>query len=330
VMKRSSKRTDTVYTLDLGGTNIRAGVVNRGGDILCRVRAATPPERRYEAVLNALEAVLDDLESACRPNVPGTPVGISVGVPGIVDPVTGDVEGGFNVFGAARPRVSLKRDLESRRGLEVRVDRDVNLAALGEHRFGAGRGYSNLVCVFVGTGVGAGLIFDGALYRGAIGAAGELGHITIERDGAPCRCGNHGCLELEASGQAIAASLQSRRLATATDSHREVLAGTPSGAVTAWDAFELASGGDRLAAEVIERACSSLGIGVATLVTLLNPQRVILGGGVARRLDQIIGPITAEIRRRCRSAVVEAVEVVGSELWDDAGILGGARLFFDY
>ena len=311
-MRQSSGGHGAVVSIDLGGTSFKAGIVDRSGRILARARVPTPREKDPSMVFAAITGLIDELERKCPAERDGKPMGIALGVPGVVEESSGDVINCFNIFGSHQ-RVGLRRELEARTGRATKVDKDLNLAAMGEHWKGAGKGCSSLLCVFIGTGIGSGLIVDGKVVRGAAGAAGEIGHLTVERDGPLCGCGNRGCLEQLASGPAIA--------------RRMVQEGARQD-ISPAEVFDMARNEDPVASKVIAEASMYLGIGLADAMTLLNPGLVILGGGVARQLDLLIGPVLAEIRRRCRPAVVESARVVASGLGDDAPLVGGARFFF--
>lgn len=314
-----------VVAVDLGGTSFKGGVVSNSGQVIGRVRRPTPKSEDYEEILSAILGLFKDLETLCPTETDVPNCAIAIGVPGLVSPSTGDVTDCFNIFGRRHPTVHLGRDLIKRTGREVRVDRDVNLAALGEHWIGAGRGKQNLVCVFIGTGIGGGIIMNDQLIRGSFGAAGEFGHLTVERHGLPCGCGNRGCVEQYASGTAIARRFFESSGAASGSSKRELEAVQGR---TARQVFDLARSGDRLATSVIDDACKYLGTAIADVVTLLSPDLVVLGGGVARQFDLMAERVQAEIRARCRPAVFDACSLVASELWDDAALVGGARLLF--
>jgi glucokinase len=317
-------RRQIFIALDLGGTSFKAGVVSSAGQVIGRTRRPTPKSEDYQEILSTILGLFKDLEAICPSEVDVPKCGVAVGVPGLVSPPSGDVTDCFNIFGKRYPTVHLGRDLRELTGREVRVDRDVNLAALGEHWMGAGKGQENLVCVFIGTGIGGGIIMNGQLIRGSLGAAGEFGHITVERNGSLCGCGNRGCVEQYASGTAIA-----RRFFEATRAAEgySKLEQEPTEGKATRQVFDLAKSGDPLATRVIDEACKNLGLAIANVVTLLGPDLVVLGGGVARQFDFIVTRVRAEIRARCRPAVYDACSLVASALWDDAALVGGAKLF---
>jgi glucokinase len=325
---RIAANAQRVICIDLGGTNFKAGVVSESGCILHRIQEPTPAQKRPETVLAVIGKMIEELENVSNPCGREQKQGVSIGVPGIVDRSTGEVTNCFNVFGHNNQRVSLKRDLESLTGRTIRIDKDLNLAALGEHWMGAGKGYCDILCTFVGTGIGSGLILDNQIYRGALGAAGEIGHLTMQNDGPKCGCGNTGCLEQFASGPAILRCMLEEMSKRAHSTLAQAGSAVSNRELTTKGVFDLARQGDESAVKVIDKACSHLGIGLANVLTLLNPALVIIGGGVGRQFDIIIGRIWTEIRRRCRPSMAAAVKIVPSVLWDDAALLGGARYYF--
>lgn len=218
--------------------------------------------------------------------------------------------------------------MEARTGRTIQIEKDLNLAALGEHWIGAGRGTRDILCVFIGTGIGSGLILEDRLFRGALGAAGEIGHLTIEKDGPQCGCGNRGCLEQFASGPAILRMMK-RKMADTGAGEGGKGDRSAGSEMTTSRIFELAQNGDGLALQVVDEACMYLGIGLANALTLLNPALLILGGGVGKRFDFILGRIWVEIRARCRPSIAGSLKIVPSALWNDAALLGGARAFFE-
>jgi glucokinase len=243
---------------------------------------------------------------------------IGIGCAGPVDRQAGLILNPPNLPGWVR--VPLVERIEKALGRPAVLENDANAAALGEFRYGAGKGASSLVYLTVSTGIGGGIILDGKIWHGVKDGAGEVGHMTLLPDGPLCGCGNRGCLEALASGPAIA-----RRA-------REALAtGRPSrlreaGDFTAADVVRLAQEGDALAAEVWDEAVRYLGLGVAAIVTILAPQRVVIGGGVAKAGDFLFEPLRREVRRRVKLVPVESVPILPAALGPDVGILGAAAV----
>ncbi|MBI4577066.1 MAG: ROK family protein [Planctomycetes bacterium] len=285
---------------DLGGTNLRAAVVDGAGRILEAVRLPTGAEEGPEAVLGRLAGALRGLGA-------GRDVAaVGVGAAGPLDPETGVIHVAPNFPGWKDVPVAarLARDL----GWPVHLENDANAAAYGEAWTGAGVGVRSLVMLTLGTGVGGGLILDGRLWRGHRGLAGEVGHMVVEPEGPPCGCGARGCLESLASATAIA-----RR----------------AGGASARAVYDAALGGEPRAIESLRVAGRALGIALASLVNLLNPERVVLGGRVAGALDFLLPALVAELRERALAVALDGVEVVGAALGDDAGVVGAARVAWE-
>ncbi len=302
--------------VDVGGTKIAAGVVTREGEILNEVRypSAGPRERLLSTIARAVDEVKNGFEvgGVCLA-VPGT---VSTAENKIIDaPNLHEIEG-----------VPLKDELEERTGLSTTVENDANAAAWGEYRFGAGSEATHLVFITLGTGVGGGVISHGVLLRGAQGAGGELGHITIQATGPRCGCGNHGCLEALASGTAIA-----RRA-------REVASEKPNSAlgqlaiermVLGEDVAELAREGDETARLVLDETGTWLGIGLAAYVNIFNPEVIAVGGGAARAGDLILDAARREVHLRAMSPGRDLVEIKQATLGARSGVLGAAALARD-
>ncbi|HEY3068476.1 MAG TPA: ROK family protein [Methylomirabilota bacterium] len=265
-----------VIAVDVGGTTISAGVVSSAGEVLIARQVAThDAPGRAEA---AIETLIDELEHAARAR--GHEVaGIGVGVPGPVDTTTGRISEHVPHVPelAGRP---LAAALAARFRLPAFVDNDVNALALGEWMFGAGRGATSLVVLAPGTGFGTGIIIDGRLVRGAHGFGGELGHAPVKFDGPPCWCGGRGCLALYASGRGIADAARGR-VAGDPDAALLRAAGGDAAAITAALVFRLADEGDVTAAALVDEACQALGAMIGVVVNGLNPEVIVITGGVA-------------------------------------------------
>jgi len=220
--------------------------------------------------------------------------------------------------------VPLKARLEARFSLPVWVENDVRAAAWGEFRFGAGRGARSLVAVFVGTGVGSGAILDGHLWRGALNAAGEIGHTQVVPDGLPCGCGQRGCLEAYASGSGFIRRFEAA-LAAGTSTTLRARTGGEASKLTALQVARAAAEGDRLAREFWEDAVRYLTLALANAVTLLNPERLVLGGGVVETVPALVEAVTTAIQART-TLMARVVTVHRAELGDWAGVVGAAAL----
>ena len=269
-----------VLGVDVGGTTIAAGVVSAAGEILAEAGVPTrggEPGRAVETIARLVETVR--AEAARRGHEVKS---LGVGVPGPVDTAAGRV-------GEHVPHVpelagrALAAELAARVGLPAFVDNDVNALALGEWMFGVGRGARSLVVLAPGTGFGAGIVLDGRLVRGAAGFGGELGHTPVKFDGPACWCGGRGCLALYASGRGIAEAARAR-VADHADAPLLRAAGGDPQAITAPLVFRRAAEGDPVAGAVVDEACRALGAILGTVVNGLNPEVVVITGGVAASL----------------------------------------------
>ncbi len=207
-------------------------------------------------------------------------------------------------------------------GVPVSLENDANAAAVGEHALGAGRGSRDMVYLTVSTGIGGGVIASGRLYRGALGGAGEFGHtVIVAGRTAPCRCGRAGCWEALSSGTAVAREVRDRLLAGESSRILELVGGTP-GRVTAREVFAAAEAGDALANEVLDQASEYLGVGFANVLNILNPERVVIGGGMSRHWDRYIEPAIHVAKQRAFRLHSGAVEFRPAQLGDDNGLRG--------
>lgn len=300
-----------VIGMDLGGTNLRLAGVTAGGELVALHREQTGaregPEPVIERIFAAIGRVADSLTGAG-----GTVLGIGLGAPGIISRRAGAVVASPNLPGWQD--VPLRDRVAAATGLPVLLENDANAAAYGEYWRGAGVGCESMVLLTLGTGVGGGLVLGGELWRGADGMAGEIGHVTVDPGGRTCRCGNSGCLETYASATGI------------VDGYRE-LSGAQE-AVTAEEINRRAHEGDANARQAYREAGRSLGVAFATLVNLLNPERIVIGGGVLPAWDLFIPPAEQEMHRRAFSAPASRVRIAAAVLGDLAGVTGAAGLFW--
>jgi glucokinase len=300
--------------LDIGGTKINAFRVARDGSILARSHAPTPAEDQEATLAKMIELAL----GLRTPDV----VAVGVGAAGMVDSGEGVLRFAPNLAWRDLPIAARMREALE---LPVLVENDASMAAFAEYRFGAGRGYRHLLLVTVGTGIGGGIVADGSLFRGAHGFASEIGHIIVEPGGPLCGCGNHGCWEQVAAGRAI--GRMGRQAATAPDSAILRLAGGDPDRITGRLVTEAAQQGDDVAKGILAKAGRRLGEGIAGLVNVLDPQIVVVGGGVSMAGDLLLEPTRARFRE-----AVEGVDhrppvpIVPAELGNDAGAVGAAGL----
>ncbi len=301
--------------VDLGGTYIKGGVVNLQGQILRRESAQTlsreGPKRILAQIANLVEGLRRGDEVA----------GLGVGCPGLVEPTSGIVRDPPNLFGWRE--VNVKEELERKLALRVEVANDVNAAALGELHFGAGRGVKDFICITLGTGVGGGLVLAGKLFTGSKGGAGEIGHLPVNIFGPHCRCGNYGCLERYVGAEYIIERARNGLKAN-PDSLLSPL--DKEGRLTPKLIAEVALRGDKLAQEIFRETGEIIGAALSGVVNLLNPELVIVGGGVAQAGKLILEPIRRTLAERAMNKEIQKVEVIPALLGEDAGLIGAAAL----
>jgi len=294
--------------VDIGGTNITVGLVDESGHVVHRADMPTAPQLGFEAAMHRIAELFEQL----APDPGQRPAGIGVGCTGPVDPFTGEIGHVAHLPGwqGGNPVASLERHF----GVRVVLENDADAAALGELLCGAGRQFRNLVCVTVGTGIGAGVIIDRALYRGVGGAHPEIGHHAVDASGPLCYCGMRGCWEIMASGTAIAA--HARAEAPADYPGRDAL--------TTEEVCRRARAGDDFARREVERAARYLGIGVANLVTLYAPDAVLLAGNVMASADLFLPTIRETVDESCRLVPADEVVVGLATLGSATSVVGAA------
>ena len=304
---------------DLGGTELRAALVDREGALRAFATTPTLASDGYEAVIGQMEL----LATRIRAEQPGlTVASIGVGAPGPLDPVAGIVIAPPTLAGWNN--VPLAAILQQRFGLPTRLENDANAAALGEWRFGAGRGTQSMVFVTVSTGIGGGVIADGRILHGRRGLAAEIGHMTITAEGEPCFCGNVGCFEAVACGTALGRRASKTTVAGDGSALRR-LSGDSD--VTGRHVVEAARAGDPQALALLDDEARWLGIGFTNLLHLYSPDVIVMGGGIANGLDLMQNRIDITIRSRAMVAYRD-VPVVAATLGNHAGLVGAASLAF--
>jgi glucokinase len=316
-----------IIGVDIGGTNIVVGAVPfEGGEALVVRSLPTEPERGAEAVVarvaDMVETAVTELERETgdgRDRI----VGVGIGSPGPLDRETGVVINTPNLGWRDFPL----RDLLSERvGFTATLDNDANCATFGEWWLGAGRPYHSLVGITLGTGIGGGLIIGGQLIHGASDAAGEIGHMTIDFTGRKCKCGNYGCLEAYCSGPNIAARAR-EGIEAGFESRISDLTGGQLDRITAATVYEAAVLNDPFANEVVAETARILGAGIANLINILNPQAVVITGGVTRAGEHLFGPLRSEVRRRAFRTAADACAILPAALPETAGVVGAAGVF---
>ncbi|MCA1578536.1 MAG: ROK family protein [Acidobacteria bacterium] len=301
--------------INLSGSYIRAALVTEDGRVIERRSADVSSEN----IVPQLATIVDDLRPAL-----GTVVALGVAIPGLVNRQTDRVVDSRNL--PLKMVEDLHGGLSRATGLRVELENDANAAAYGEFQVGAGRGSTNLFYITIGNGIGGAIILDGRLWTGASGFAGEVGHITIDTEGLPCVCGNTGCLETVASAPSIVRRARERLNRDSTSSLSRL---SFNKNFTAEDVAHEAREGDDFAAMMIERTGKYIGTGVASVINLLNIERIVLGGGVMDAGPVILNPIIQEVKRRAFQPCFEATQIVIATLGLDAAPVGVALLARD-
>lgn len=306
--------------VDLGGTKIELALVADDGRCLAKRRVLTHAEQGRAAVEKTIIQAVKEL----RRQQGARPVGIGIGVAGQIGADGAMVCFAPNLNWRDVPlQASLQRQLE----LPVAVLNDVRAATWGEWLFGAGQGCDDLVCLFVGTGIGGGVVSGGQMLRGAGNSAGELGHLTIDLHGPICHCGNRGCLEALAGGWAIARRV---RQAVAVDPGAGAALLAQTGGemeqLTAEHLAKVFHAGDPLASRLVDKIAEVLSAGAAGLVNAFNPQRLILGGGVIEGLPELVAMVDHGLRERALEIACKGLEVLTARCHNDAGVLGAAAV----
>lgn len=308
---------DIYAAIDLGGTNVRAIVADLGGKVLSEdIR----PSRASDGLDITIDTMAASLDGACSQASAsrGDLKGLGIASPGPVDSAGGIVPEAPQLIGWKD--VPLVRIMSERLGMAVWLENDANAAALGENRYGAGRGTKNMLYITVSTGVGGGIIIDGNLYRGTRGAAGEMGHVIIDVDGPLCGCGGSGCLESLASGTAIAR--RGRDLAASGDAPALADAVSREGRLSTEIIAQTANDGDEVSRRLFKDVGMYLGIALAGFVNIFNPEAILIGGGVARSADLFMPEARRVMEERAMRAPLEDVTLGLADLGERAGSLG--------
>ncbi|MBI5948516.1 MAG: ROK family protein [Chloroflexi bacterium] len=307
---------DLIVAADLGGTHLRAALVTADGHVLKRADHHTPPTATRDEIVGEV----CNLMTAVAEGAPERPLGACVATAGLIDADQGKVIIAPNIPGFRN--LVLTDPVAARLGIPAYIENDASAAALGEFRFGAGRGTRHLLHATLGTGIGGGIVIDGRLYRGAKGLAGEIGHIILDPAGPVCNCGSRGCLEAMVSGVAFAA--RARYLASTGKSARlrEIAAGREPDAS---DLHAAALAGDAFAEAEIRHGGHLLGLGLGSLVNVLNPDAVTLSGGLLGMGAMLLEPLREAMYSLAYGPAAGTL-IRLSELGDDAGILGATAV----
>lgn len=322
-MPDPSGKQDHLVGVDFGGTKILAGVFNPQLKCVGKVKTSTKPGRGAEAVIDRIARCIKDVIDECDLS-PKSIRGVGIGAPGAVNSEEGEVLVAPNLPGWNK--IPLKKELEKALDLPVFLENDGNVCTLGVHTVELNAKPKHLVGVFIGTGIGAGLILDGKLYCGFNRTAGEVGHMVLQVGGPKCTCGNRGCFESLAGRQAIFKKIQN----LVQDGEKTVLTellGPDLTDMRSGDLRKAIRRGDKLVEKVIEEAAEYIGIGIANLVNLLSPEVVVLGGGVIDALeDEMMAIIIETAHDYALQGTDKDLQIIASKLGDDAGIVGAAVL----
>lgn len=298
--------------IDLGGTNMKMGLVGSRGKVLFELEVPTP--KNPQQAMNLMVQYCAEL--AGRSNTAwGQIEGIGIGLPGFLDIPKGVI---LDLTNLRWKNIPIKAYLEEKLQKPVQIDNDANVAAFGEAWCGAGKGIDHLICVTLGTGVGGGVIVNGDLVYGQNGFAGEIGHIQIDADGHQCNCGQIGCLETIASASGIIQLVQTsiaKGELTVLNDHS-----------TTYEVFQAALQQDLVAKKSIDTAIQALARAFVLLSVILNPARFVVGGGVAKAGDSLFVPLREEYKKRALTYTAKEVEIVPAVLGNKAGFIGAARL----
>jgi glucokinase len=316
-----------IVGVDLGGTNIVTGLLPmEGGAVQALQTRPTESQRGPKFVVDRIVEMVEGSIAATLTEHGGTReevAGVGIGSPGPLNRATGIV---INTPNLGWRNFPLRDLISNAVSLPAVLDNDANCATYGEWWLGAGRHADTLVGLTLGTGIGGGIVLGGEIYHGVSDVAGEIGHMTIDSTGRKCNCGNYGCLEAYASGPAIALRAI-EGIESGVETILVEMVGGKLETITAATVYEAAVQGDDYAEEVMKETARFLGTGVANLVNILNPEMIVIAGGVTKAGDHLFEPLRAEVRRRAFRSAEERCQIVPAELHGTAGVVGAAAVF---
>ncbi|MCX6012083.1 MAG: ROK family protein [Chloroflexi bacterium] len=313
-----------IIAVDIGGTRFRVALADSEGTVIKRVSAATETKAGWQKSMDIINQVIRKLINETGwENIKG----IGAAVAGVMDTKSGVLKISPNIPGWTN--IPIKKAWENEFGISVYVCNDASLAALGEYKFGAGKNYQNFVYVTVSTGIGGGIILDGKLFTGTDGFAGEIGHMVVEPEGPLCGCGGRGCLEALASGTAIA-RLAGEQLRSGKKTILKQMTEGKIDEITAEMVARAAVLKDEVAIEIMQSAGSYLGIGLANLIMLLDPEAIIIGGGVAQAGELIFDPARRVVAQKVDNYFGKKVPLIPAGLGDDSGLMGAIAVVMNY
>ena len=308
--------------VDLGGTNTKIGILNREGDVLksriIKTLSAEGVDNTLERIWKTIQELAQELDINIK-NIKG----IGLGIPGPV------LEQSIVAFFANFPwerNINIKEKLEKLTGIETKLDNDANIIALGEAKYGAAKGSKSSVTVALGTGIGGGIYIDGKLVSGAKGAGGEVGHMKIVKDGKLCGCGQRGCFEAYVSATGLIREAVSRLTVNKQNLLYKMIDGDLM-KLEAKDIFDAAREGDAFSLELVDYEAEYLALGIANILNIINPEVVVLGGGVALAGDILLNPMREKMVKYALPVTLEELQIVQGVLGNEAGIKGAVGLF---
>lgn len=305
-----------IIGIDLGGTKISGALANFNGDIVAKYTLPTKVEGGEEAVLKRIISVGERVLEESKVNKDGV-LAIGIGCAGILNIKEGKIVTAPNL---PFRNFNVVKSLKDKFNIPVYLDNDANVAAIGEYIFGAGKGTNNTIFITVSTGIGGGAVLNGKIYRGNTCNALEIGHMTLEKEGPRCNCGNYGCAEVLASGTAIG------RAANEAIKKGEKTSLADYEKVTSFEVFKEAEKGDELAQKILNKALNYLGICVANVITSFDPEVVIIGGGVSKGGEIVFDKINEVVKARCFESMWKSTSIVPAALGTDAGVIGAIAL----
>jgi glucokinase len=322
--KLPGNRDDLILGIDLGGSKILTAVVDPQGEMLSSDESVTPATEGREVVIRS---IVDSAQSALqRAGVDISKIStVGIGAPGISNPEAGILFTSPNLPGWRN--VLLRDIIQDSLGKKAFLINDANAAALGEFYFGAARGAHNFIYITLSTGIGAGIVIDDKIYTGAIGTAGEVGHMTIDDNGPICNCGNKGCWEVLASGTALAREAKRRIQEGVKTSILKYVDGDLE-RLTAQVIHKAAEQGDKFAKELIGRTGYYVGVGLTNLINIFNPELIVIGGGLSNIGDMLLAPAFKTAGQRAYKEAFQAVRFVTAQLGRNSGVLGAAAFAF--
>lgn len=308
--------------IDLGGTNTKIGVLNIEGEIykstVIKTLSSEGAERTLTRIWEAAKGLAEELKIEV-----GDIKGIGIGIPGPV------IEQSVVAFFANFPwgeNVNIKSMMEKISGVETKLDNDVNIIALGEAKYGAAKGNKTSVTVALGTGVGGGIYIDGKLISGFMGAGGEIGHMKLVKDGKLCGCGQKGCFEAYASATGLIREATSRLIVNKQNLLYTMIEGKLD-TLEAKDIFDAAKEGDEFSLDLVDYEAEYLAMGIGNILNIINPEKIVLGGGVAMAGEILMNPMKEKLKKYALPVTLKNIEIVQGVLGNEAGIKGAVGLF---